>query len=383
MRQSPNPANETVTRLPFIDFGRGLVMVLMAWDHVSAFWNPGRRANEGLMGMQPTFPSLAQFLLRFVTHFVAPTFIFLAGTSLALSAARRLARGQSQADLSLHMVVRGMVLLAFEALLVAPVFDLPRLYFGVIACIGVCLVLFSALRFLPPSVILALSVAIILGHPLLNLDFIPDGRTAPLGHYLHVVIHEPRFDFYPYVGLYPVIPWLGVMGLGWCFGIFLHRFDWSQSRRLALGLAGTGGVLYAAWFVVRLLNGYGNLLPRRGSALVDWLYVSKYPPSPAFLLFTLGGMCFILALGVALQDRPGFKRGLMGAIATMGRVPLFFYLSHLWLYKVAPRPFAGLFDVRLLATAIFWATGLAILWQLCALYGELKRRHPGSVLRYV
>jgi hypothetical protein len=137
------------------------------------------------------------------------------------------------------------------------------------------------------------------------------------------------------------------------------------------------------WFVVRLLNGYGNLLPRRSGTLEDWLYMSKYPPSLAFLLFTLGGMCLMLALGAWLQRRPGFDRGLTGAINTFGRVPLFFYLVHLWLYKLAPRPFAGLFDDGLLAAGIIWLAGLVILWGLCSLYARLKARYPRSALQYI
>jgi uncharacterized membrane protein len=377
------PQTRSSARLPFIDFARGIVMILMAWDHASLFWNPGHQGSEGLMGMRPPFESMLQFLLRFVTHFAAPTFIFLAGTSLALSTSKRLARGQSQTSVSLHLVVRGLLLLAFELAIVTPAFELPWLYFGVLACIGLCLILFGALRFLPWPLILALSLATILGQPFLSLPFIPAGPAAPLGHYLRVIVFEPRWDLLPYVGLYPLIPWLGVMGLGWCFGVFLAAPGQQGWRWLPLGLMLAGEGLLVGWFVVRLLNGYGNLLPRRGGSLEGWLYMSKYPPSLTFLLFTLGGMCLMLALGAILQQWPGFDRGLTGAINTFGRVPLFFYLAHLWLYKLAPRPFAGLFDNNLLAAAIIWLAGLAILWALCSLYARLKARYPRSALQYV
>ena len=105
------PASQGYRRLPFIDFTRGIVMLLMAWDHASLFWNPGHRGGEGLMGRRPLFPNFTQFLLRFITHYCAPTFIFLAGTALALSTNRRLERGQSQREISLRMVKRGGVLL--------------------------------------------------------------------------------------------------------------------------------------------------------------------------------------------------------------------------------------------------------------------------------
>ena len=375
-------ASQASSRLPFIDFARGIVMVLMAWDHVSGFWNPGHRGGEGLMGRRPIFPDLIQFLLRFVTHYCAPTFIFLAGTVLAISTAKRLSRGESQRSLSIRMVKRGAVLLLLEAFVVAPAFDLPPIYFGVIACIGACFIIFSVYRRLPTAVILALSLLIILAHPFLNLNWIPNDVAG--GWYLRVIIHEPSFDQPPFMGLYPVVPWIGVMGLGWCFGIFLSGYDRTRVRGLTMPLAATGAVSLALWFVVRLLNGYGNLLSRRGGTIEDWLYVSKYPPSLAFLLWTLGGMCLFLALGLLLQDRPGFTRGLTGAILTFGRVPLFFYCAHLWLYRLRPgwttRP---LFDMDLTTTVAFWLVGLLVLWHLCIRYEKLKRSHPGSLLQYI
>lgn len=165
------------TRLPFIDFARGIVMILMAWDHVSHFWTH-RQGSEGVMGWMPLFPSFPKFLLRFITHYCAPTFIFLAGTALALSTTSRLARGESNKDIDFRIVKRGAVLLFLEAFVVSPAFDSPALYFGVIACIGVSFIIFTLIRRLPPIAILALSVVIILGHPFLNLDWIPNSTPG-------------------------------------------------------------------------------------------------------------------------------------------------------------------------------------------------------------
>jgi uncharacterized membrane protein len=370
-------------RLPFIDFARGIVMALMAWDHVSAFYNPGRRGLEGVQGLRLDYPSFLQFMLRFVTHWAAPSFIFLAGTALALSTSKRLAQGASQREVTWRLVKRGGVLLLLEAFVVAPAFELPPLYFGVIACIGVCFIVFSMARHLPPALILILSLIIVVGHPLLKLDFIPDGPSAPWGHYLRVITHEPRFDLAPYVGLYPVIPWIGVRGLGWIFGLFLTGLDQEAVRRLARPLAVAGAASIGLWAAVRWANGYGNLLPRPGGSPEDWLYMSKYPPSMAFLLWTLGGMCLILALGLVLQDRPDFERGLTGVILDFGRVPLFFYLTHLWLYRILLLFTDSGFTLGLLAIGVFWTLGLAVLWRLCVWYAKVKREYPESVLQYV
>ncbi len=98
-----------IGRLPFIDFARGIVMAIMAWDHVSSFWHALHHGGEGILGRAPPFTNLIWFLERFVSHVCAPTFIFLAGTVLALSALKRVSRGESQTSVTIHMVKRGLV----------------------------------------------------------------------------------------------------------------------------------------------------------------------------------------------------------------------------------------------------------------------------------
>jgi len=380
-------------------------MILMAWDHVSVFWNPGRRGSEGLLMFpngvatlyRPEFPDFTQFLLRFITHWCAPTFIFLAGTALALSTVRRLTRGESQRDITLRIIKRGIVLLLLEAFVIAPAFfynlpphlATPYLYFGVLACIGICFIIFSVLRRIPPIAILGFSILIILSQPFIDLNWlIPTRLSTEFRWYLKVILYQPNFELWPYVGLYPILPWIGVMGLGWCFGIFLTSYDKEQIKRLILPISVVGGAALVLWFVVRLLNGYGNRLPRLGNTdntIQDWLFMAKYPPSIAFLLWTLGGMCFFLALGLFLQNRSDFTRGITGVILTFGKGPLFFYCIHIWLYRL----WVGWFDrpttfqMNLVGTAIFWVVGLVILWRLCIWYEKLKKRHPDSLLKYI
>ncbi|MFX0203933.1 MAG: DUF1624 domain-containing protein [Candidatus Hodarchaeota archaeon] len=401
-----NPVqNPAQARLPFIDFARGIVMILMAWDHVSVFWNPGRRGSEGLLMFQngvailyrPDFPDFTQFLLRFITHWCAPTFIFLAGTALALSTVRRLARDESQRDITLWIIKRGIVLLLLEAFVIAPAFfynlpphlATPYLYFGVLACIGICFIIFSVLRRIPPIAILVFSILIIISQPFIDLNWlIPTRLSTEFRWYFKVILYQPNFELWPYVGLYPIIPWIGVMGLGWCFGIFITSYDKEQIKRLILPISAVGGAALVLWFVVRLLNRYGNRLLRLGNTdntIQDWLFMAKYPPSIAFLLWTLGGMCFFLALGLILQNRSDFSRSITGVILTFGKVPLFFYCMHIWLYRL----WVGWFDrpttfqMNLVGTAIFWVIGLVILWRLCIWYEKLKKRHPDSLLKYI
>jgi len=375
-----------VGRLQFIDFARSIVMTIMAWDHVSNFWNKLHHGGEGILGRAPPFSNLLWFMERFVSHVCAPTFIFLAGTVLAISAAKRIARGESQTSVSLHMIKPGLILLILEAAVVSPAFGTSWMYFGVIACIGVCLIIFSVYRRLPLSIIVTVSLIIVLNHSFLRLDFIP--TNTPWGWYARMIIHEPNFEWWPYFGLYPIIPWIGVMGLGWGFGSLLANLDPGRISNLKIPLATIGTASIALFFAVRWMNGYGNLLRRWGNTVIDWLYVSKYPPSLAFLLWTLGQMSLLLALGLEFQNHSWFGKSITGIILSFGRNPLFFYLTHLWLFKMRlptslrPEP-PPPFYLEMWQTFTFWIVGLVVLWQLCTLYERLKRSHSESLLQYI
>lgn len=367
-------------RFHFIDFTRGLVMVLMAWDHVSLFWMEVHGGGEGLFPSRDPRLGIPLFMARFVTHWCAPTFVFLSGTSLALSVNNRLNRGDAELNITLHIIKRGLLLLLFEALLVSPAFDLPRYYFGVIAAIGVCLVIFSVARKLPTTAILVASLIILLNQQWIDLSFIP--IDAPWGHYLTRILYEPGFTWFPYFSLYPVIPWVGVMGLGWVFGAFLNRTDNEKTMRLKRPLLATGVASITLFLIVRWLNGYGNLVRRWSNHILDWLYISKYPPSLAFLLWTLGGTCVFMMLGILIEEKGWTNKSISGLIHTFGRIPLFFYLTHLWLYRLRLPKVDPPFHLDLLQTLGLWAVGLVFLWMFCARYEVLKRRYP-RFLRYI
>ena len=393
-------ASKPSGRLQFIDFARGVVMAIMAWDHVSGFWNRFHRGGEGVLGNKPAFISLKWFLARYVSHYCAPTFVFLAGTVLAISTLRRAAEGESQFKISRRLVTRGLILLVLMYFSVTPAFGGPsQYYFGVIACIGVCLIIFSIARLLSTKVILMLSLATVLLHQYLDLSFIP---TEPdWGWYLRVIIHEPNSLRPPYTGLYSIIPWIGVMGLGWVFGSFLNGLSQEEVRGMKRPLLYTGLASIASFFLVRWNNGFGNLLFREGTQIVDstggiwifpqttsetiieWMYVSKYPPSIAFLLWTLGGMCIMMYIGMRLEERPGFKDGVSGVLLIYGRSPLFFYLAHLWLYKLKLPVQVRTPVLPMFPTLVLWFAGLTVLWWMCERYERIKRSRPNSILQYI
>jgi uncharacterized membrane protein YcfT len=146
----------------------------------------------------------------------------------------------------------------------------------------------------------------------------------------------------------------------------------------------TGVASIVAFILISWFNGYGNLVPRQGNTIQAWLAVSKYPPDLAFLTVTLGGMCLLMALSIAIENKSWFGGGVTGVLLVFGRTPLFFYVTHLILYRV--RPFfitKSLFTTDLPTTIVFWLIGLVIMWRLCLRYEKYKKAHPESLLQYI
>lgn len=299
-------------RVASIDIIRGAVMVLMALDHV--------RVYSGLPAGGPT-PGI--FFTRWVTHFCAPAFVFLAGTS-AFLAGRKL---QDRAALSRFLLVRGAILVLLELTIVRLAwtfnFEFSALLAGVIWAIGWSMIVLALLVWLPTAAIAALGVAIIGLHNL--LDFLPPD-SQPGGALWQVI-----YGGGPIGGdgggpvlfvLYSLVPWVGVMAAGYAFGAIVI-LDPARRRRLCL-MVGLGAVVL--FLFLRTLNGYGNPAPWGGGrmpALLSFLNPAKYPASLDFLLMTLGPT---IAL-IPLLDQ---ARGVVSRVLTVfGRVPLFYYLLHI------------------------------------------------------
>jgi uncharacterized membrane protein len=302
------------SRVGSIDIIRGAVMVLMALDHV--------RVYSGLPAGGPT-PGI--FFTRWVTHFCAPAFVFLAGTSAYLAG-----RKQGPAALSRFLFIRGAILVLLELTVVRLCWtfnlQLNLLLGGVIWAIGWSMIVLAILVRLPLAVAAVLGIAIIGLHNL--LDGVPrDGPAGGLPSWLWQVIYAGGPVGADGGGvvlfvLYSLVPWVGVMAAGYAFGTIV-TLDRARRERLCLGI-GLGAT--ALFVILRLINGYGNPSPwsaERMPALLSFLNPAKYPASLDFLLMTLGPT---IAL-VPLLDR---SRGIVGHIlAVFGRVPLFYYLLHI------------------------------------------------------
>ena len=319
--QEGAPTGGRPARLDSVDLVRGLVMVIMALDHVRDYFSD--RLFLDPVDLKSTTPGI--FFTRWITHYCAPVFIFLAGTGAFLSGTR----GKSKGELAWFLLSRGLWLLLLELTVIkmswAFHFDLYVHGGGVFWAIGWSMIVLAGLVFLPLSAIAVFGVLLVCCHNAF------DGKTAEqlgLPSLLWLILHSP--GELPVVGsvkfgtAYCLIPWAGVMALGYCLGALL-RLEPVTRRRELFGL---GGALILAFIFLRWINLYGDALPwdtkQEGIfALCSFLNCTKYPPSLLYLLMTLGPAIVAVA---ALEKVTG---PVARFFITFGRVPLFFYLLHI------------------------------------------------------
>ena len=314
----PPPA----ARLQSIDTLRGLMMVIMALDHTRDFLS---NAPFDPTDLAHTNPEL--FFTRWITHFCAPVFVLLAGTGAYLSTAN----GKSTLDLARFLAIRGLWLVFLEVFVITPIGwsfngDFGFVRMQVFWAIGASMIVLAALvPVLPRRAIGAAGLLMVLGHNLLDGPHAAWlGPLAPTWLFLHTISAVPIAPHKMLIFLYPLAPWFGVMALGYGFGD-LVRLE-ANRRRLALLSLGAGMILL--FLLLRAANLYGDPKPwsAQPTALMtalSWINGTKYPPSLIYLLMTLGPALIALALldrAPAIVSKP---------LATLGRVPLFYYLLHL------------------------------------------------------
>jgi uncharacterized membrane protein len=379
-------------RLDSIDLLRGLVMVLMALDHTREFFAAG-----GFNPRDVHDPAL--FLTRWITHFCAPVFVFLAGMSAFLYGTR----GRTKREVSWFLFTRGLWLVLLELTLVrfAWTFSIQPdfVILQVIWAIGVSMVVLSGLLYLPGWAIGAFAIGMIAGHNL--LDGIQAAQLGQLGWLWHV-LHQPAL-LHPapdvaVLALYPLIPWVGVMAAGYALGPVMLLGPASR-RRWLVGL-GVGVTL--GFVLLRATNVYGDPVPWMlhhdlGATMLSFLNTEKYPPSALYLGMTLGPAMMALA---ALEAARG---GLARVFVIFGRVPLFYYVAHLLLLHTLALILAALahgdvawlfgglaiemkpegYGMGLPGVYLMWVIVVAMLYPPCRWSAEVKRRRSDRWLSYL
>ncbi len=310
------------TRIESIDLLRGVIMVIMALDHVRDYFHFGSFFGDPT-NIETTTPIL--FFTRFITHFCAPVFVFLAGTSAFLYGSKK-----TKPELFKFLFTRGIWLVLLEVTVNNFIwtFDVALSFtiFQVIWAIGFGMICLSFLIYLPKKVIIVIGILLVAGHNLLDGIILQGSSFKSIIWY---ILHQDMFlKTSPDTMIafhYPLIPWIGLMALGYCFGTLYKRdYDKALRKKWLIGL-GMGSV--ALFFILRGVNVYGDLAPWASQdttikTILSFLKVTKYPPSLIFLLMTIGPSILFLYVTENIKNKT------TNFFIAFGRVPLFFYFLH-------------------------------------------------------
>ena len=311
-------------RIQSIDILRGIVMIIMALDHVRDYFH-----NDAFL-YSPTDLNKTSgilFFTRFITHYCAPVFVFLAGISAQIYGSKR-----SKRELSFYLLTRGLWLVFAELFIITlawtfnpsyPVFNLQ-----VIWAIGISMIILSAIIYMKRLYILLTAVLLIAVHNLLDNVHVPGNGMAT---FLWSFLHEPadfvagRFHIFV---RYPVLPWIGIMAMGYYFGgLYNAEYD-AVKRKKTLLYTGAGAI--ALFIILRSFNFYGDaaqwsMQKNTLFSILSFFNVTKYPPSFLYTLITLGPAMIFLSLA----EKP--LNTVTEKVAVFGRVPFFYYVIHLYL----------------------------------------------------
>lgn len=367
-------------RIAAIDWMRGFVMILMVVDHVSMAYNAQHNSTDSaaLYVSGSPLPDIA-FFTRWISHLCAPVFVFLAGTALAISVERKVARGIDSWKIDKDILFRG----AFIALLDPTIISLfsGRMTIQVLYAIGVammCMALFR--RFSSTMLILCALAWIGLGEMLTAMVWPPQDNIESIIAALLVSTYATS----TMVIKYPLLPWLAMMILGWVFGRYLLAFkDGNIKTGPITLLLGLGVSALLAFAFIRYNNGYGNMfLYREDNSWQQWLHVSKYPPSAAFTFLELGLMSIIMAIMIWVErligDRPN------GVLLVFGQTAMMFYLVHRLILEGTATHGGLRYFANLNTTYLISIVMLVLLYPFCLWYRGFKAKHAHSIwLRYL
>jgi uncharacterized membrane protein len=374
-------------RIQSIDLLKGLAMIVMALDHVRDYFNYSAFLFDPADPMQSNLPL---FFTRFITHFCAPIFSFLAGVSAFMVGKRK-----TKPELSSFLIKRGIWLVFVEIIIICFgwLFDIhfSSIVLQVIWSLGVSMLFLSAVLFLPRVYILWISLILIGAHNLFDSVHIS-------GSLLWSILHEggiiPISKSTTLIIGYPLIPWIAVMSLGYYFGAFYDSSVEMSKRKSIFIRIGVSSI--CLFFVLRFTNLYGdaNYFKNYGSLSIDiisFFNPTKYPPSLLYLLMTLGTAFILLAY---LEK---FKGKVVDFFCTFGRVPFFYYILHIYLIHAIAMLCAQLtgfgwasmilptwvsyspnlkgYGFPLWVVYIIWVAVIFMLYPICLRYDKYKQAH--------
>ena len=374
----------TKPRIESIDLLKGLVMVIMALDHTrDYFYQTGALYDI----TNPATASAALYVSRWITHFCAPTFSFLAGISAFM-----MGRRKTKTELSSFLIKRGLWLIFLELTLISFAWYL-NVHFNnfdlaVIWVLGASMIFLAGVIHLPPNAILFISSMLIFGHNLLDpIHF--------KGNVFWNVLHESgSFEIYKGLTLnivYPIIPWIGVMAFGYYFGQFYNGYFPDARRKRLFNLIGAVAII--SFVVIRLSNLYGDPVRWKqyetmGQTIMSFMNVNKYPPSLLYLLVTLSIAFFFLA------NSERWRGKLVDFFCVFGRVPFFYYILHLYLIRTSAMVIAEVtgfgwgimvqttFDIELHGFGfslpivyLIWIVIILMLYPICKKFDIYKTTH--------
>jgi uncharacterized membrane protein len=391
-------------RVSAVDVMRGFVMVVMALDHTREFFT-----NWAGNPLDPQHTTLALYLTRWVTHICAPVFVFLAGTSIFLQRQRK-----TEGQLTRLLFTRGLWLVVVELTLVQLVFNFNWRWdvqlLEVIWAIGASMIIMAALFRLGVRWNMLIGALLVLGHNAFDGVTTPGlGRLGWLWQLLHVpgVVTGPPTSPPIVVVAYPLLPWVGVMALGYAFGSVVVG-DRERRRRFELR---AGVAMLATFVLLRWSNLYGDPVPWTAQAnwwrtLLCFFNVQKYPPSLLFMLATLGLSALAMAAIESAVGRATFARA-RGVLEVYGRVPFFYFLLHIalihllalvftiavggdWHWWLAEFPNGGVLAGRpsgygygLIVVWCVWLFVVALCYPACRWYAGVKARSRNPLLSYL
>ncbi len=353
-------------------------MLLMVIDHASMAFDGSHVAEDSALypGAATMALPAAEFFTRWITHICAPTFVFLAGTALALSIERRVAKGMPAWDIDKNILIRGAIIALLDPTLIS--LGSGRWTFLVLTAIGLSMMCMAPIRRLPSWALLTLGLGwIAFGELPTGWVWHPPGSSSPAEAFLIATYGSPTM-----IIKYPVFPWLAMMILGWVLGRHMSRFAAGLSKvspAAVLWVAGAASLVIFGIF--RGEQGYGDMfLPRTSNSWEQWLHVSKYPPSLTYCSLELGLLCLCLAALMNLEPIVGVREN--GPMLVFGQTAMFFYLVHRLVLEI-PATYFGLRGTGNLATTyIVSAVLLVALYPACRWFRTFKASHPDSFLKY-